>query len=186
MPGAEPWRRGPRRAPGSPRDSDKAARRPPRPGEVALDAIAPDPFARLTLALMRWHFQTFVTPESQGWLMALRHATIHLGVSGAGPLCYDVVALVQALRNSRCTAVAFNPEGCACCRVWLTSPERQLLELLDALRGARTGRARATAQLLCDGDSGTELFGMAQIYVHRQAPEFSRAAETVAAPSARG
>lgn len=120
---------------------------------MPLESPAPDPFARLTLALMRWHFQTFATPASQGWLIALRLATSQVGPRAAGPLCYDLVALVQALRAGRSLPFRYNPEGCACCRDWLTPEERQLMGLLDALRQGRTGQARMLPQLLCGGFS---------------------------------
>lgn len=147
-------------------------RRPGRPDEVHQDSLNLDPFARLTLALMRWHFQTFAAPETQGWLMALRCATTHVGPQAAGPLCYDIVALVQALRSARASCFRFNPEGCACCRVWLMPEERQLMELLDALRHGRTGRAQALVQMLCDGVPNEELIAVAQAYLNRHAPDF--------------
>lgn len=49
-------------------------RRPGKPDEVHPESLRPDPFARLKLALMRWHFQSFAMPESHGRLTALRHA----------------------------------------------------------------------------------------------------------------
>ncbi|MFN3938136.1 MAG: hypothetical protein ACK4KW_11220 [Gemmobacter sp.] len=148
---------------------------PDRPGkadEVALDSLNPDPFARMTLALLRWHFQTFAAPESQGWLAALRLATTHVGPRAAGPLCYDLVALVQALRSSRAAPFRFNPEFCACCRCWLTPEERQLMALVAALRRGRRGESRVLAQLLCDGTPGEDLLAMAESYVRRHAPAF--------------
>ena len=147
-------------------------RRPDRPDEVHEGNLNLDPFARLTLALMRWHFQTFAAPETQGWLMALRCATTHVGPQAAGHLCYDIVALVQALRSARRSCFRFNAEGCACCRVWLMPEERQLMELLDALRHGRTGRAQALVQLLCDGAPNEDLIAVAQVYLNRHAPDF--------------
>jgi len=140
---------------------------------VPVKALSPDPFAQLTLALMRLHFQTFAAPETQGWLMALRLATAHVGPRAAGPLCYDLVALVQALRSARMSPFAFNPEGCACCRVWLTPDERRLMDVLDSLRKGRTGRARAAVQMLCNGARGDDLIAMAELYLRRHAPEFT-------------
>lgn len=55
-----------------------------RPDEVHCDTLSLDPFARLTLALMRWHFLSFAQPDSHGWLMALRLATAHIGPRRAG------------------------------------------------------------------------------------------------------
>ena len=192
MPGAEPhrpfWSRPPAQGSATPRPvpqpeprsgSDHAHRGPSRPGrpdEVHLDCLSLDPFGRLTLALMRFHFQTFAAPETHGWLHALRCATAHVGPRAAGPLCYDLVTLVQALRASRSSPFAFNPEGCACCRVWLTPEERQLMELVQALRQGRTGRARAIVQMLCEGAQGEDLIAASKYYLRLHAPELMRTA----------
>jgi len=195
MPGAEPrppFRARPRfhggarpipQAAPSPHQPDLPPVRSGRSDEVHLDRVMPDPFARLTLALMRWHFQTFAVPETQGWLMALRLAANHVGPRSAGALCCDVVALVQALRAARSSPFRFNPEGCACCRVWLMPEERRLLELFDALRRDQTGRARTLVQLLCDGVPDDDLLGMARDYLDRNAPDFPHPADTVSAKS---
>lgn len=147
------------------------AGRPGAPDEVHIDTLALDGFERLTLALMRFHFQTFAAPNTHGWLMALRCATAHLGARDAALLCYDLVALVQVLRSSRTSPFAYNPEGCTCCRVWLTPTERQLMEFLVALRNGRKGRAQALVQMLCDGRPSDDLIGVAQMYLHRHAPQ---------------
>jgi len=144
--------------------------RPGRPDEVRLSTLNPDPFARLTLALLRWQFQTFAAPETHGWLMALRLASEHVGPQKAGALCYDLVAMVQALRTARASPFRFNPEGCACCREWLTPEERQLMALLDAVRQGQPGRARTYVQLLCDGAPDRDLIAMAGIYLRNNAP----------------
>jgi hypothetical protein len=142
-----------------------------QPDEVHLDSLNLDPFGRLTLALMRFHFQTFAAPETHGWLLAMRCATAHVGPSAAGPLCYDIVTLVQTLRSSRSTAFRFNSEGCACCRGWLTPEERQMMELVQALRQRRTGRARTVVQILCEGAQGEQLIAATEYYLSRHAPE---------------
>lgn len=148
--------------------------RPGRPDEVALASIEPDAFARLTLTLLRLNFQTFADPPSQGWLKALQAATTAVGPRAAGPLCYDLVALVQVLRNSRRSTLGFNQDACPCCRVWLTPEERRLMELLGALRQGQTGRARTIVQMLCDGVPSENLVAMADLYLRRHAPEFQR------------
>lgn len=153
--------------------------RPGRPDEVHISALSLDPFAELTLALMRLHFQTFAAPETQGWLAALRLATTHVGPRAAGQLCYDLVALVQALREARTSTFAFNADGCACCCVWLTPEERRLMELLDTLRHRQIGRARVVVQMLCDGAQGDHLTAMAETYLHRHAPEFTQPGVTM-------
>lgn len=150
--------------------------RPGRPDEVPVAALGLDPFARLTLALMRLHFQTFSDPESQSWLQALRLATAHVGAPRAGALCYDVVGLVQALRTARTSPFRFNPDGCACCRDWLTPEERHICELLEALRFGRMGRARTLVQLLCDGSPDEDLVAVAEMYLHHNAPRARAAA----------
>lgn len=134
-----------------------------RPDEVHRESLALDGFARLVLSLMRWHFQTFAYPDSHGWLMALRTATAHVGPRRAGALVYDVVTVVQALRMARVSAVSFNPEGCACCRDWLTPDERRLMALLTALRKDQQGHARIIAQMLCDGKADTALLSSLQV-----------------------
>lgn len=157
--------------------------RPGRSDEVHLESLGADLFMQLTLALLRLHFQTFAAPETQGWLTALRCATTHVGPRAAGPLCYDLVALVQALRTARVSPVRFNPESCACCRVWLTPEERQLMELLAALRRGRIGRARALVQMLCDGAPSDDLIAMAGIYLRRHAPDVLPPAGDAPAPT---
>lgn len=147
-----------------------------QPDEVHLDSQNLDLFGRLTLALMRFHFQTFAAPETNGWLLALHCATAHVGPRAAGPLCYDIVTLVQTLRSNRSTAFRFNSEGCACCRVWLTPEERQMMELVQALRQGRTGRARAVVQMLCEGAQGEDLIAAIEQYLHQHAPEAPRKA----------
>lgn len=179
MPGAEPrrpfWNRSARHGSAIPQPEPghpgHGPNRPGKPDEVRLDSLNPDLFARLTLALMRWHFQTFATPDSQGWLTALRLATTHVGPRNAGPLCYDLVALIQALRATRSSPFRFNPEDCGCCRVWLTPEERLLLEFIAALRQGRNGRAQTLVQMLCDGVPGDDLIAMAEIYIRRHAPQ---------------
>jgi hypothetical protein len=145
--------------------------RPGRPDEVHITALHLDPFAQLTLALMRLHFQTFSAPETQGWLMALRLVTTHVGPGKAATLCYDLVALVQSLRSARTSPFAFNPETCASCRFWLTPEERRLMEMLEALRHGQAGRTRAVVQMLCDGARSDDLIAMAEIYLLRHAQE---------------
>lgn len=126
-------------------------RRPGRPEEWALDDLALPPFQHLVLQLCRWHFHAFTLPESQGWLNALRLAGSVVGPVRAGALCYDVVALVEALRRTRRSVFQFNPEACAGCRHWTTADERRLLGLLEAVERGQTGRAQTCAQLLSDG-----------------------------------
>lgn len=155
---------------GGARDNAQHKTRPGRPDEVHLSSLEPDDFARLTLALMRWHFQTFAAPETQGWLMALRVASAQVGPRAASALCYDLVALVQALRGARSSAFRFNPESCPGCCNWLTPEERQMMTLLAALRRGQTGRARTLVQLLCDGNPDSDLFTMAETYMRRNAP----------------
>lgn len=192
MPGAEPRRPFGARPPtqGSARPLPQAdpppaahpgAPRAGRPDEVPLADLAPDRFARLTLALLRHHFQTFAAPESHGWLSALRTAAAQVGPDAAGGLCHDVVVLVQALRGARRAPFHFNPEGCACCRDWLTAEERQLMELLEALRRGQTGRARMLVQLLCDGVPDDDLLLAAAAFLRRHAPGAGAAAR--AAPA---
>ncbi|MFN6977169.1 MAG: hypothetical protein ACK4OP_03525 [Gemmobacter sp.] len=156
---------------------DETRRRPGRPDEIALDSLMPDPFARLTLSLLRWHFQTFAAPASQGWLRALHCATLHAGPNAAGALCYDLVAVVQALRATRRSSFRFNPEGCACCRVWLTPDERRLVEMIGAVRAGRLGRAQALGQILCDGNPAENLIAMTEVYLNRHAPRASPGAD---------
>ncbi len=188
MPGADPCRPGrhhlARHGSATPQVDRRgqALSRPAKPGEVALESLNPDPFARLTLALLRLYFQTFAAPASQGWLAALRLATIHVGPRAAPALCYESVALVQALREARSSPFRFNPEGCACCRQWLTPEERLLLEFLAALRGRRRGRAQALVQLLCDGSPSDTLIAVAEIFLSHHAPEFTTTAGPVPAP----
>lgn len=165
MSGADPDPR-PNAQPGAP----GRHRQDGRPGEQPLAELGLGPFAELTLALMRLHFQTFADPGSQGWLRALHLATERVGPRAAGALCYDLVALVQALRTARVSAFRFNPETCACCRTWATPEERQLMELLAALRAGRTGSARALVQILCDGRPDEDLLTMADLYLTRHAP----------------
>lgn len=153
------------------------ATRAGKPDEVHLDSLNLDPSGRLTLALMRFHFQTFAAPETHGWLLALRCATAQVGPHAAGPLCYDIVTLVQTLRSSRSTAFRFNSEGCACCRVWLTPEERQMMELVQALRQRRTGRARTVVQMLCEGAQGEQLIAAIEQYLRQHAPEAPRKAD---------
>lgn len=139
-----------------------------RPDEVHLDSLALDPFLRLTLSLLRWHFQTFAEPAGHGWLMALRVAASNVGPARAGALCYDVVALVQILRGVRRSPVSFNSEACACCRVWLTPDERRLIEILVQLRKGNLRHARLPAQLLCDGMINEELLAGCENYLDAQ------------------
>lgn len=140
-----------------------------KPDEVHLDHLAPDRFARLTLALLRWYFTNFAQPDSHGWLTALRVATAQVGSRQAGVLCYDVAVVVQALRMARTTPVSFNSEACACCRVWLAPDERRLLELLTALRNGQHGQARIISQLLCDGVPDAALLSSMQVLLTHHA-----------------
>lgn len=164
MPGADP------RRPIAQNDAHAHPTRPGRPDEVSVASLALDPFADLTLALLRLHFQTFAQPDSQGWLMALRRASASAGADRAGALCFDLVAMVQALRGARTSSFHFNPDGCAGCRAWATPEERRLMDLIGALRLGRIGHARAVVQMLCDGMPDTDLLVMADLYVRRHAP----------------
>ena len=182
MPGADPRRRQSRYT-GCARPATYVASpaqhgrtRPGRPDELHISALGLDPFAHLTLMLMRWHFQTFAQPECHGWLMALRVATSRVGARGAGALCYDLVAVVQVLRAERSTAFAFNPQSCDCCRNWVTPEERRLMELIAALRAGQLGRARTTAQMLCDGAPSDALVMAMQSYLLRHDPTCARPA----------
>jgi hypothetical protein len=152
---------------GSARPTTYGHHRQPKPGEVALGNLALNSSARLTLALMRWHFQTFANPESHGWLMAMRVAAAHVGPDLAGALCCDVVKLIQSLRGARSSAFLFNSEGCACCRIWATADERRLMEFLEAICQGQQGRARIMAQLLCDGACHEGLIAAAQDFATR-------------------
>lgn len=159
----------PRIAPPAPPHA--APTRAGRPGEVAVETLCLDPFARLTLVLLRFHFQTFAQPDSQGWLTALRAATVHVGPRAAGPLCYDLVALVQALRHARRSCFNFNRPDCGCCSGWLTVEERQLMQVLSAVRRGQKGAALTHALLLCEGNAAEDLVAMAEVYARRYAPD---------------
>ncbi|MGY6410131.1 MAG: hypothetical protein ACXIUV_03770 [Alkalilacustris sp.] len=147
-----------------------------RPGEVAVETLGLDPFAQLTLVLLRFHFQTFAQPDSQGWLTALRVATVHVGPRAAAPLCYDLVALVQALRHARHSCFNFNRPACGCCSCWLTVEERQLMQVLGAVRSGQKGAALTHALLLCEGNAAEDLVAMAEVYARRHAPDSPQAA----------
>jgi len=140
-----------------------------RPDEVHLDDLGLERFERLTLALLRWHFQNFAQPDSHGWLMAMRVAAAHVGSRQAGVLCYDIVTVVQSLRMARKTPVSFNPEGCTCCRIWLTPDERRLVALLKALRKGQQGQAQVIAQVLCDGVPDAPLLASMQVLLTHHA-----------------
>lgn len=142
-------------------------RRPGRPEEWRLDDLGLTPFQHLTLRLCRWHFHAFNAPESQGWLRALQLATGEVGAVQAGALCYDVVALVEALRAVRRSTFRFNPEACAGCRCWATADERRLLALLGAVARGQEGRAQTEAQLLSDGTPNPDLVATARRYSTR-------------------
>lgn len=144
-------------------------RRPGRPEEWRLDDLDLTPFQHLTLQLCRWHFHAFHVPDSQGWLTALQVATGVVGPAQAGALCYDVVALVEALRAVRRSTFRFNPEACAGCRRWITPDERRLLALLGAVARGQEGRAQTEAQLLCDGSPNPDLVAVARCYAARHA-----------------
>ena len=143
--------------------------RPGKPDELRLEDLGADPFDRLTLRLMRWHFQGFADPSSQGWLSALRVATVCLGREKAPLVCYDIVALVEVIRANRQSNFRFNPDGCNDCRQWATPEERRILALMEALRGGRIGLAQTHAQLLCDGKPAPDLARVATIYLQRHA-----------------
>lgn len=153
-----------------PRRRSHVPSREGRPDEIHLDDLRLDPFERLTLALLRWHFQNLAQPDSHGWLMAMRVAAAHVGSRQAGVLCYDIVGALQSLRMARKTPVSFNPEGCGCCRVWVTPDERRLVELLKALRKGQQGQAQIIAQVLCDGVPDTPLLASMQVLLTHHAP----------------
>ena len=154
------------------RSMDHMASRAGHPDEVHCDTLSIDPFARLSLALMRLHFLNFAEPDRHGWLMALRVASAHVGPRRAGGLSYDIVAVVQSLRMARKSTVSFNSETCACCRVWLGPDERRLMGLLDAVRHGRMGPARIMTQLLCDGEQDAALLASVADLLTHNAPNF--------------
>lgn len=143
--------------------------RPLRPGESRLCDADYDPFARLSLDLMRYHFQTFAVPHSQGWLRALIRATAVVGPQAAGPLCYDVVTVIQTLRVQRSSVFCYSNPDCALCCTVLTSDERRMTDVLEGIRARMPGRAQAAAMILCEAGDADLLVAAIQVYVTRHA-----------------
>jgi hypothetical protein len=148
-------------------DGSRVPRRDLRPGDTRIEDLGLDRFAHLTLALLRYYCQTFAAPPSQGWLQALEIATRHAGSDRAPALCYDLLAIIQALRASRRSVFTFSNPNCPCCRPIVTAEERQLLATLDALRRGHRGQAATHALLVCEGQPAERLLEAASRYLQR-------------------
>lgn len=123
----------------------------------------------LFLGLARHLFQSFAVPESQGWLRAMHLAEARFGPDIAGPLCFDLVASVQAMRQCRSGVFRFSNPDCPCCRDVVTPHERLLLSVLHALENGRADEARAHAVLLCEGAEPAPFLAVAARLVARHA-----------------
>ncbi len=165
MPAADPFR-GPRAWPpcDAPPDPPRGACRPGRPGKGHPDRSSPAAGARLTPAPLRLHDQARVAPGRRGWLTALRRATAQVGPHATGPLRYDLVAMIEALRSTGRSPFRFNPEDCPRFRVGPIPGERQAMEFLGAVRGTQTGRTRAQAEMPCDGNPAEDPIALARAY----------------------
>jgi hypothetical protein len=148
-------------------DGSRPPRRELRAGEARIEDLDLDRFAHLTLALLRSYCQTFAAPPSQGWLQAIEIATRHAGSDRAPSLCYDLLAVIQALRSSRRSVFTFSNPDCPCCRPIVAAEERQLLAMLEALRRGHRGQAATHALLVCEGQSAERLLEAASRYLQR-------------------
>ena len=134
-----------------PQSPTSCGRRPPRAGETPLAALAPDGFEMTVLAIIRHLFTSFANPAGHGWLKAVTIAECALASEAPGALFLDIVRVVQGVRLSRRSTLAFSNPECVCCAAVLTEPERHLMQAMMAVRRGHIGIARTHAMLLCEG-----------------------------------
>lgn len=107
---------------------------------------------RALLQVMRYFFQSFTQPETQGWIMAFRAALQHFPHDQAANIALASLSVLQTMRMSRREAFRFsNPDCAACCEV-LCDDERQLIGIVAATRRGQRSRAHTHALLICEGN----------------------------------
>lgn len=130
----------------------------PKSGEdLPLEQAGLDRGERAVLTVMRYFFQSFTHPESQGWMDAFQAAFEHFPQEKAANLAVAALSAIQAMRSARCEGFQFSNPDCPSCRKVMSRDERQLLGTLAATRRGHQSRAHSHALILCEG-SDTQPF----------------------------
>lgn len=125
--------------------------------DVELSESGLDRDEQILLTIMRYYFQSFAMPQSQGWMQAIRVGYEAFPEKEAANLTMAVLAVVQTMRSSRQSGFQFSNPDCAHCARTLSGDERQLMGTVASTRRGQRSRAHTHALLLCEGND-TEQF----------------------------
>ncbi len=151
--------------------------------DLPLDQAGLDRDEQQILTVMRFFFQSFTHPESQGWMKSFRTAHDHFPQDQAARLAVACLAVIQAMRCTRNAGFRFSNPDCAHCARILSRDERQLLGALAATRRGQRSRAHTHALLLCEGND-TQPFLSAINDLSQLMAQALNARDRVAFPSA--
>lgn len=124
---------------------------------------------RVILQVMRYFFQSFTQPQSQGWIMAFRVALQHFPHDQAANIGLATLSVVQNMRMSRREAFRFSNPDCKSCSALLCEDERQLIGLVVATRRGQRSRAHTHALLICEGNDTVAVLNAARELSHLMA-----------------
>lgn len=134
-----------------------------RPKDAMLLANAGlDRYEVSLLTIMRYFFQSFAQPHSQGWLQAFRAADTTFPQDRAAGLAMACLTVVQNMRASRRDVFRFSNPDCPGCRAVLCTDERHLVGSVTALRHGNRALAQTHALLLCEGNDTAPMLRAAQ------------------------
>lgn len=107
--------------------------------------------------LLRWQIQSFIRPERDGWMTALREAQIRFGAEHGALVFAALARTLDAMRRSRKSPFGSSPPRRLDPASAASDCERLFLQILRETLRHRPERAEAVATLLCEANEVREL-----------------------------
>lgn len=121
------------------------------PGVRARRELALLPLEQDFLTVSRFFFETYETPETQCWMCAFMEAEQKFPPPFGATIAHAIHLTITALQDARSGTFSYFEARDAMADRAVTPAEKQLIEVMRAVRSADIEKAEWTALMLCNG-----------------------------------
>lgn len=121
------------------------------PGVQARRELALLPFEQDFLMVSRCFFETYETPNTQCWMRAFMEAEQKFPPPFGATIAHAIHLTITALQNARSGAFSYFPVSDVMADRAVTPAEKQLVEVMRAVRSDDAEKAEWTSLMLCHG-----------------------------------
>lgn len=126
------------------------------PGVRARRELALLPFEQDILTVSRYFFETYEAPDTQCWMRAFMESEQRFPPPFGATIAHAVHLTITALHTARGGVLSYFPAQDPMADRAVTPAERQLIEVLRAVRAEDVEKAEWSALLLCHGGDSEE------------------------------